>query len=191
MKSVERWQTDKQTNTQTHTHTYILSKNWGNLFLPPSFFYFYFSNSLNAKKAVSNSVCTYCKDVIVVGDLNIHFDVTTNSVTILLYLGGGRGICMQNILTREPVIPLFSKGPSEIRFYWPFFKLFEYSFTVVTLTSKLLLRVYGWRISMDAEWWEGSEKLHHYNFRRWKSRNKRKKNTKKRVSRSEKMTNLW
>ena len=47
-----RAMTDKQTNKQT----FILSKHWGNLFLPPSFFifYFHFSNSLNIKKAVSN-----------------------------------------------------------------------------------------------------------------------------------------
>ena len=53
-----RAMTDKQTNKQTHTHkTYILSKNWGNLFLTAKFFifYFYFSNSLNVKKAVSKN----------------------------------------------------------------------------------------------------------------------------------------
>ena len=55
MKAVERWQTNKQTHKQTNTQTYILSKNWGNLFLTAKFFifYFYYSNSLNVKKAVS------------------------------------------------------------------------------------------------------------------------------------------
>ena len=44
-----RAMTDKHTNTQK---TYILSKNWGNLFFTAMFFifYFYFSNSMNVKK---------------------------------------------------------------------------------------------------------------------------------------------
>ena len=49
-----RAMTDKHTNKKT----YILSKNWGNLFFTAKFFifYFYFSNSLNVKKAVSNNI---------------------------------------------------------------------------------------------------------------------------------------
>ena len=48
--------TDKQTHIYTHTQTYILSKNWGNLFfLTDTFFNFYlsFSISIKVKKTVS------------------------------------------------------------------------------------------------------------------------------------------
>ena len=58
MKSVERWQTNTQTHKQTHKQkTYILSKNWGNLFLPPSFLFSIFISLIvwTLKKAVSNT----------------------------------------------------------------------------------------------------------------------------------------
>ena len=50
-----RAMTDKQTNEHTNKHTYWV-KTEETFFKPPSFFifYFYLSNSLNVKKAVSN-----------------------------------------------------------------------------------------------------------------------------------------
>ena len=57
MKSVERW----QTNTQTNKKTYILSKNWGNLFLTANFLFSIFISLIvwTLKKAVSNSLTNY------------------------------------------------------------------------------------------------------------------------------------
>jgi len=63
MTSVRWTQTNKHTNTQTHTQkTYKLSKNWGNLFFTAKFFIFYFSfcNSLKVKKTVFTFFCVSC-----------------------------------------------------------------------------------------------------------------------------------
>ena len=57
-----RAMTDKQTNTQTNTQTYILSKNWGNLFLTAKFFLFSIFITLidwTLKRAVSNTLYKY------------------------------------------------------------------------------------------------------------------------------------
>ena len=53
MKSVDRRQTNKHTNKQK---TFILSKNWGNLFLPPSFLFSIILSVIvwKLKQAVSN-----------------------------------------------------------------------------------------------------------------------------------------
>ena len=97
-------------------------------------------------------------------------------------------ICMHKIMTRTPLIFVFQRPASGMRKIWVialnfthiyllaiFNILNHFSHSLGTPNSKLLVRVYCCRISMGAEWREGSEKLHFYIFRLWKSRNKRRK----------------